>query len=54
MGARFVARREHDPAIASGPDKNRLAAQRGIIELLNRRVERIHIGVSDNPGPTRS
>jgi hypothetical protein len=33
--------------------RERPAAQRGIIELLNRRVKRIHIGVSDNPCPSR-
>ena len=44
-------RLSEENSIAWGTDKHRPASQRGIIELLNRRVERIHIGVSDNSWP---
>jgi hypothetical protein len=50
--ASFVAGRKHDAAVAWRPNKRCPSTQRRIIELLNRRVERIHIGVSDNPWPS--
>ncbi len=53
LGNNCCQRVRYDPTITRMSDKHRPAAQRGIIELLNRRVERIHIGVSDNPWPNR-
>ena len=50
--AGFIAGGEHHAAIASWPDQHWPATQRRITELLNRRVEGIHIGVSDNPIPS--
>ena len=41
----LVARREHDPAA----DDHRPAAQPRIVPLLDRRVERVEVGVQD-PG----
>ncbi len=49
--ASFVAGCKHHPASAWRPDKQWLASQGRIIKLLNRRVERIHIGMSNNPWP---
>jgi hypothetical protein len=56
-----IALRRHTDELHSWPsapprdrwaDEHWPALQRRVIELLNRRVERIHIGVSDNPGPS--
>jgi hypothetical protein len=44
-------RLSEENSISWGTDKHRPASQHGIIELLNRRVERIHIGVTDNSWP---
>ena len=51
VGARLVAGRQHDPSGALRADEQRPASQSGIVELLNRRVERIHIGVSNDSWP---
>ena len=43
VGLGFVARRQHDAAA----DDHRPAAQRGVVTLLDRRVERVEISVQD-------
>ena len=46
--ARLVARRRHDAAaIRLAADGQRLAAQRRVVALLDRRVERVHVDVED-------
>ena len=50
--ARLVARREHDAAAALRADENRLAPQGGIVALLDRRIERIHVGMHDRARPS--
>ena len=47
---RLVARREHDPAA----DDDGPAAQPRVVALLDRRVERVDIGVQDRRLPTRT
>ena len=47
-GARFVARGRDDAAAIGLPaDRERLAAQRRVVALLDRRVERVHVDVKD-------
>ena len=41
----LVARREHDPAA----DDHRAAAQARVVALLDRREERVRVGVQDRP-----
>ncbi len=51
VGLRLVARREHDAAA----DDHRPAAQRGVVTLLDRCVERVEVGVQDGwRCPTRT
>ena len=50
-GTSFIARSEHDCAIALRSDQHRPAPKGGIIKLLNRRIKLINIGVSDNAWP---
>src|SRR5215211_4315802 len=45
--ARLIACRSHDTTLARAPDSNWLAPQFGIIALLDRRVERVHVNVND-------
>ena len=45
--AGFVTRRRHHAAFARSSDRDRLASQLGIIALLHRRVERVHIDMDD-------
>ena len=46
--ARLVARRRHDAAaVGLAADRQRLAAQRRVVALLDRRVERVHVDVKD-------
>ena len=44
---RFIACRCDDAAFARSSDRNRLAAQLGIIALFHRCVERIHVDMDD-------
>jgi hypothetical protein len=46
-----VAGRQHDSSRTLRSDQQRPASQRSIIKLLNRRVERIHVGVSNDAWP---
>ena len=50
--ARFIASGQHDPAGTRVPDQHGSSSQRRIVELLNRRIERIHVGMSDDPRPS--
>jgi hypothetical protein len=45
--AGFVACRRDDAAFARSADRDRLAAQLGIITLFDRRVERVHVDMDD-------
>jgi hypothetical protein len=45
--AGFVTCRRDDAAFARSADRDRLAAQLGIIALFHRRVERVHIDMDD-------
>ena len=45
--ARLVRRRGHHPAAADAADHDRLAAQRGLVALLDRREERVQVQVED-------
>src|SRR5687768_13586023 len=45
--AHFVARRCNDTAIAVAPHDDGLAPQRRIVELLDGRIERVHVDVQD-------
>jgi len=48
--ARLVAGGRHDAApVGPAADCERLAAQRWIIALLDRRVEGVHVDVKDSP-----
>ncbi len=48
--ARFVARGGHDPALVRiAADRDRPAAQRRVVALFDRRVERVHVDVDDAP-----
>ena len=51
--ARLVARRGHHPARPRPSDQQRLAAQLRPVELLDRRVECVHVGVQDDAWPGR-
>jgi hypothetical protein len=44
---RLIACRRHDAAFARSANRDRLAAQLGIIALFHRRVERVHIDMDD-------
>jgi hypothetical protein len=47
--ARFIAgRRDHASPLGPSTDGERLAAQCGIVALLDRRIERVHVDV-ENP-----
>ena len=48
---RFVRGRGHDPAQAAAADDYGLSAQLGTVENLDRRVERVHVGVRDDAHP---
>ena len=48
--ARLVARRRHHAARPRPADDHRLAAQLRPVALLDRRVERVHVGVQDDAG----
>jgi hypothetical protein len=45
--ARLVACRHHHAALAAAADRDRLAAQRRVVALLHRRIERIHVEMDD-------
>ena len=45
--ARLVARVPHDAPVAEPADDHRLAAQRRVVELLDRREERVEVDVQD-------
>ena len=47
--ARLIARRSHDPALSRATNGHRLTSQVGIIALLDRRIERIHVDMNDLP-----
>src|SRR6266851_6776584 len=49
--ARLVRGRRDDAAPRASADDYRLSAQFGIVELLDRRVERVHIGMGDYAFP---
>ena len=49
VGLGFVAGREHDAAA----DDHRPAPQRGVVSLLDRRVERVEVSVQDGRRPSR-
>jgi hypothetical protein len=44
---RFIACCRDDAAFARSSDRDRLAAQLGIIALFHRRVERVHVDMND-------
>ena len=45
--ARLIAGRSHDTTLARAPDGDWFAPQFGIIALLDRRVERVHVNVNN-------
>jgi hypothetical protein len=45
--ARFIARRSHDPTLPRATNGHRLTPQLGIVALLDRRIERIHVDMND-------
>ena len=45
---------EHDAAPAGRADEHRLADQLGVVELLDGRVEGVHVGVNDGAWPARA
>ena len=47
VDACLVRRRSHDAARPAAADEHRLAAQRRVVELLDRREERVHVDVQD-------
>ena len=47
--ARLIARRSHDPTLPRATNGHRLTPQLGIIALLDRRIERIHVDMNDLP-----
>ena len=51
---RFIACRRDAAAFARSSDRDRLAAQLGIIALLHRRVERVHVDMDDFAEAARS
>ena len=51
VGPRLVAGGEHHAAVAVRPHQDRLAAQRGIVQLLDSGVEGVHVRVNDGAGP---
>jgi ATP-dependent exoDNAse (exonuclease V) beta subunit len=46
-GSRFIARGRYDAATSGIPDRDRSASERGIIALLDRRIECVHVDVDD-------
>ena len=51
VGPGFVACREHDAAGARRAHEQRLAPQGRVVELLDRRIEGVHVGMGDDPRP---
>src|SRR5262249_30311495 len=49
--AGFVGGRQYDAAPPIAPDDDRLAAKRGIVTLLHRRIERVHVDVEHGARP---
>src|SRR3954469_15728389 len=45
--ARLIARRSHDATLSGATNGHRLTPQLGIIALLDRRIERIHVDMND-------
>jgi len=45
--ARLIARRSHDATLLRATNGHRLTPQLGIIALLDRRIERIHVDMDD-------